>query len=53
MNYLKAWAVANLVVAVVVAPVVLHVVFNGKNVAPLEETTYEQHWKEYKQSKFY
>jgi hypothetical protein len=52
MNYLKAWAVANLLVAVVVAPVVLHVVFNGKDVAPLEET-YEQHWEEYKQSKFY
>jgi hypothetical protein len=52
-DYLKAWALANLIGALLVSPVVLHVV-NSKENTPLGEPVEQvDHWEDYKQSKWY
>lgn len=53
-SFIQAWALANLLVGLVISPVVLHVALNSNNNAPLEEPTTEiDYWEDYKQSKWY
>lgn len=54
-SFIKAWAVANLIGASLLAPLVIHNIITSSGAGPLEEPTTEQvdHWEEYKQSKWY
>jgi hypothetical protein len=53
-SFIKAWAIANLLGALLVSPLVIHHALTSNNAGPLEEpTTSVDHWEDYKQSKWY